>query len=131
VSYRVVVTREGSHWLADVPELEGAHTFANSLRKLDQYVREVVAMAADLPDEAMPELEFEYEYQLGNPALDERVRRIRQDRALLEQIRQRLEEDREGVIGLAFATGGEPLSQRDIAEIIGLSHQRVSQIAGG
>ena len=49
--YRVVVTREDGHWLADVPSLEGAHTYARSLPTLDQAVREVVVLAADLPDE--------------------------------------------------------------------------------
>ena len=53
-TYRVVVTREDGHWLADVPSLEGAHTYARSLPTLDQAVREVVVLAADLPDEAMP-----------------------------------------------------------------------------
>ena len=55
-TYCVVVTREDGHWLADVPSLEGAHTFARSLPTLDQAVREVVVLAADLPDEAMPVL---------------------------------------------------------------------------
>jgi predicted RNase H-like HicB family nuclease len=41
-AYRVVVTREDSHWLADVPELQGAHTYARSLPTLDQAVREVI-----------------------------------------------------------------------------------------
>jgi len=63
LQYRVVVTREGEDWLADVPELEGAHTDARSLPTLDQYVREVIVMAADLPDEVMPDLELDYDYR--------------------------------------------------------------------
>jgi hypothetical protein len=58
-TYRVVVTRENGHWLADVPALQGAHTYARSLPALDQAVREVVVLAADLPDEAMPGLVLE------------------------------------------------------------------------
>ncbi|MDQ2874318.1 MAG: hypothetical protein M3Y33_05715 [Actinomycetota bacterium] len=54
--YRVVVTREDGHWLADVPELDGAHTYARSFPALDRAVREVVVLAAGLPDEAMPGL---------------------------------------------------------------------------
>src|SRR5438045_3196529 len=38
VTYRVVVTREGRNWLADVPQAQGAHTYADSLSKLDRYV---------------------------------------------------------------------------------------------
>jgi DNA-directed RNA polymerase specialized sigma subunit len=131
VTHRVVVTREGSRWLAEVPELSGAHTFAGSLRKLDQYVREAIVVAADLPDEAMANLVLEYEYQLGDEALDAQVRRIRAQRAEVERLRRRLEEDTEDVIGLAFASNRIELSQRDLAELIGLSHQRVSQLAKG
>lgn len=54
--YRVVVTREDDAWLADVPELPGAHTYARTLPALDQAVREVVVLAADRPDEDMPTL---------------------------------------------------------------------------
>ena len=46
--YRVVVTREDGSWLADVPGLEGAHTYARSLPALDRAVREVVVLAAGL-----------------------------------------------------------------------------------
>ena len=48
-AFRVVVTREDGQWLADVPELQGAHTYARSLPSLDQAVREVVVLAAGLP----------------------------------------------------------------------------------
>jgi hypothetical protein len=48
-TYRAIITREDGHWLADVPSLPGAHTYARSLPTLDQAVREVVVLAADLP----------------------------------------------------------------------------------
>ena len=79
-AFRVVVTREDGQWLADVPELHGAHTYARSLPSLDQAVREVVVLAADLPDEAMPELVLDYDYHTGDPELDAtalEVRRLR------------------------------------------------------
>ena len=79
-AFRVVVTREDGQWLADVPELYGAHTYARSLPSLDQAVREVVVLAADLPDEAMPELVLDYDYHTGDPELDAtalEVRRLR------------------------------------------------------
>ena len=60
-AYRVVVTREDDHWLADVPELQGAHTYARNLPTLDQAVREVIVLADDMPDEAMPDLVIEYD----------------------------------------------------------------------
>lgn len=62
-SYRVVVTREGRNWLADVPDLEGARTWGRNLPSLDRYVREVIILADDLPDEAGPEMVLDYEYR--------------------------------------------------------------------
>jgi hypothetical protein len=35
-AYQVTVSREDGQWLADVPELQGAHTYARSLPTLDQ-----------------------------------------------------------------------------------------------
>jgi hypothetical protein len=49
--------------------LPGAHTYARSLPSLDQAVREVVVLAADLPDEAMPELVLDHDYHTADPGL--------------------------------------------------------------
>lgn len=65
--YRVVVCRDDGHWLADVPELQGAHTYARSLPTLDQAVREVIVLAGDLPDVALPELVIDYDCHTSDP----------------------------------------------------------------
>jgi hypothetical protein len=57
--HRVVVTREGSDWLLDVPGVQGAHSQSDDLRMLDRYAREV-ALDPDLQDEAMADLEFDW-----------------------------------------------------------------------
>jgi len=58
MSYTVLVTRDGDDWLADVPSVPGAHTFARSLEGLARSVREVVVLMDDLPDDAEVELGF-------------------------------------------------------------------------
>lgn len=75
--YRVRVSREGSAWLADVPDLDGAHTFARSLTGLDRAVREVIVLADDLPDEAMPDLVLDCDYRTGDPDLDAAAAEVR------------------------------------------------------
>ena len=56
---RVAVRQdEDGTWLADIPDLDGAHTFAHSLTRLDYFVRGVVVLAAGLPDDVMPELQL-------------------------------------------------------------------------
>jgi predicted RNase H-like HicB family nuclease len=58
-TYPVVVTREGDAWLADVPDLPGAHTWAKNLPGLDRSVREVIALVEDLPEGAETRLSFD------------------------------------------------------------------------
>lgn len=123
--YRVVVIREDGHWLADVPELEGAHTYARSLPALDQAVREVIVLAADLPDEAMPGLVLDYRYDTGDPELDATALEVRRLRRQADEL----------AAAVAVRTGevaaqlvARDLSVRDVAALLGISPQRVSQL---
>lgn len=126
-TYRVVVTRERDAWLADVPELEGTHTFARNLPGLDQSVREVIAMVEDLPDGAEAGLKIAYEYHTGDPKLDEAAAQLRamRDRVRIEEqrvARQTVELAKEMVSVHA-------MSVRDAAALIGVAPQRISQVA--
>jgi len=67
-TYLVEVTREGNQWLADVPSVPGAHTFANDLDTLRQSVREVIVLMDDLPDDATPDFYFTYPTGTAEPA---------------------------------------------------------------
>ena len=123
--HEVVVTREDGLWLADVPGLEGAHTFARSLPSLDQAVREVIVLAADLPDEAMPGLVLDYWYDTGDPELDAtalEVRRLRlQADELAAEVAARTRQAAVELVARGF-------SVRDVASLLGISPQRVSQL---
>jgi hypothetical protein len=123
--YQVVVSRDDGHWLADVPELQGAHTYARSLPTLDQAVREVIVLAADLPDGAMPELVIDYDYHTGDPDLDStavEVRRLRREADELSAAAA----VRTGQAAVKLVARG--LSVRDAAALLGISPQRVSQL---
>lgn len=125
VPYRVVITREDGYWLADVPSLQGAHTYARSLPTLDQAVREVVVMAADLPDEAMPDLVFEYEYHTGDAWLDTTTQEIRRLRRQADELASAAAARTSEAAAELVARG---LSVRDVAALLGISPQRVSQL---
>jgi predicted RNase H-like HicB family nuclease len=124
-TYRVVVTREDSHWLADVPELQGAHTYARSLPTLDQAVREVIVLATDLPDEAMPELVIDYDYHTGDPELDTTAMEVRRLRREADELAATAAA-RTGHAAASLVAKG--LSVRDAAALLGISPQRVSQL---
>jgi hypothetical protein len=124
-AFRVVVTREDGQWLANVPELQGAHTYARSLPSLDQAVREVVVVAADLPDEAMPELVLDYDYHTGDPQLDATALEVRRLRRQADDLAATAAA-RTGRAAAQLVARG--LSVRDVAALLGISPQRVSQL---
>jgi hypothetical protein len=123
--YHVVVSRDDGHWLADVPELQGAHTYARSLPTLDQAVREVIVLAADLPDGAMPELVIDYDYHTGDPELDSTAVEVRRLRRQADEL-SAAAAIRTGQAAVKLVAGG--LSVRDAAALLGISPQRVSQL---
>jgi predicted RNase H-like HicB family nuclease len=125
MSYRVVVTREEESWLADVPELDGAHTYARTLPALDRAVREVIVLAADLPDEAMTDLALDYDYRTGDPLLDAVTTEIRSLRAQADALAETATTRTAQAAAALVARG---LGVRDVAALLQISPQRVSQI---
>ena len=124
-AYRVIITREDGYWLADVPSLQGAHTYARSLPTLDQAVREVVVLAADLPDEAMPDLVLAFEYHTGDASVDATTREVRQLRRQADEITAAAAARTSEAAAELVARG---MSVRDVAALLGISPQRVSQL---
>jgi hypothetical protein len=121
MSYRVLVTREGDNWLADVPAVAGAHTFARSLDGLAKSVREVVILMAELEGDADVQLDFHYDVDDDTVGEAERLRRLRA--AMLIQ---------EAELVSATARVASDLTRsysvRDTAAMLGLTAGRISQI---
>jgi predicted RNase H-like HicB family nuclease len=125
-TYHVVVMREDESWLADVPQLAGVHTFARTLPGLDREIREAIALAEDLPEGAEPGLSLSYEVHTGDTELDGAAADLRIDRRrLAEQERDLAARTAELVILLR----DRRMPVRDVAALLGISAQRVSQIA--
>ncbi len=124
-AYRVVVTREDGAWLADVPELSGAHTYARTLAALDKAVREVIVLATELPDEAMGGLSLTWEYRTGDTTLDEQTAQLRNLRAKADELSARASASTAAMARQLVERG---MSVRDAAVLVGVSPQRVSQM---
>jgi hypothetical protein len=125
-TYRVVVTREHGAWLADVPDLAGAHTFARNIPSLDASVREVIAMVEDLPEGAEDSLSLAYEFHTGIPAIDDTTSRLRADRDRIRREEKDLAE-RTAQVARELVTRYS-MSVRDAAALTGVTKQRISQI---
>ncbi|MCG5464314.1 GIY-YIG nuclease family protein [Micromonospora sp. MED01] len=125
--YVVQATRQGRHWSADVPSLEGTHTFARNLPALDKSVRECIALTRDLPVGAEADLRIDYEYDTGDEQLNERTAWLRADR---ERVRREREVAAAATADLALRMVSElGLSVRDAAVLLDVSPQRISQVA--
>jgi len=127
--YGVVVRRDpedARFWLADVDGLDGAHTSSRSLATLDRYVREVIVLAADLPDEAEDELQLEWHYETGDPEVDREAERLRRLRAELESANRDLAEHTSDLARRLVTSGG--FSVREAAALLSVSPARVDQM---
>lgn len=123
VSYRVVVTREGANWLADVPGVRGAHTFARSLLSLDRAVREVIELMDDSRDSAS-EITIDYAYEGFDGSVDAAVMAGRERRALT--VRARDLQGRTRLLASELVAQG--FSVRDAARMLEITSGRVSQL---
>jgi hypothetical protein len=125
-TYRVVVTREGDAWLADVPDLPGTHTWAKNLPGLDRSVREVIALVEDLPGGAETGLSLSYTYDIGDPELNAVTAHLRAERERIQREERQLAEQTAAV---AAKLTERSMSVRDAAALLAVSPQRISQVA--
>lgn len=126
-TYYVVVTHENGAWLADVPTLAGAHTFARNIPSLQKAVREVIALVEDLPEGAEGDLNVDFEYRIGIPEVEAETRQLRADR---ERIRREEEDLAQRTVAAAKTLVDQyRFSVRDAAALTGVSKQRISQLA--
>jgi predicted RNase H-like HicB family nuclease len=118
--FKVTVRRDpedASYWLADVVGAAGAHTFGRSLSEAKRHAVEVVALWYELePDR----FDIDWDVRLGKLAQP-----VKQAKAAMAHA----EADRERRDAAVRALSEAGVSYRDIAELLGLSHQRVAQIA--
>ena len=123
-TFDVKVTREGKWWMVEVPELDGL-TQARRLAEVGRMATEWIALTLDVPLSEVEVKITEVDVAgLDVQAAGELVAQLREDVRQLEAL----------ISGITAATAkklvGEGVPTRDVAEVLGLSHQRISQIVG-
>jgi predicted RNase H-like HicB family nuclease len=104
-------------WVVNVAGARGAHTFGRSLAEAKRHAVEVIALWYDVEPE-----EFEITWDLRLGQLSKSVSQAKAAMAHAEADRRR----RDAAVRTLTDAG---VSYRDIAELLGLSHQRVAQIS--
>lgn len=123
--FEVEVLRDGKWWMINIPEIDGV-TQARRLAEAGQAAAEYIALSEDL---ALSEVEVDI-VSVDVNGLD-----VHAASELVEQLRTEVRA-LEGLIAqLTSATARQLVDDdvplRDIAEVLGVSHQRVAQITGG
>ena len=124
--YKVEITREGRWWMVHIPEIDGL-TQARRLSEAETMAREYIALDQNLPyDDIKVETAS---VRTGDPEIREileMAREIRSKRAHAQQLEQEALSDAQQFAHW-LTTYGVPV--RDIAELLDVSPQRVSQLA--
>jgi len=123
MKFVVRIAREGQSWLAEVPTVPGAATFAGNLIALELAVREVLSLLLDIEDESL----FEFEFEFSNVG-EEMLAAVE-----LGKRREELEREQKEIMTVAARfiqeLSKEGYSVRDLSGILHMSPGRVSQIA--
>jgi hypothetical protein len=124
-AFTVAVTREAGLWTAKVTDgLDGAEGEFKQFGDVDPGMRKVVANLTGLPAERF---HLRWRYEFDDADATELVLQYQEAERLAEEVAQW----REGVRARLVATLNGQIPQRAIADLVGLSHQRVNQIARG
>lgn len=120
--YTAKAERSGDWWAVDVPEIHGVHTQARRLDRVEHMARDVIALMLEVPADSF---DVEVEVELGKD-IDALV-------ATAVRARQKATQaDREASDAVRMAVAGllrEGLTIRDAGRLLGVSHQRIAQLA--
>ena len=122
-TYAVQVSRDGRWWMIDIPEIDGL-TQARRIADVEQAARELVAVTLDVK---LSEVAVEIRYQdVAGVPVGEQLNAINEEKAEAA----RLEEDAAAKTSqLVRALVDQKVPVRDIGAMLGISFQRVHQIA--
>ena len=120
-SYRVLLSEENGVWLIEAIDLQGVRSFGRTVASAVENIREAIAAAEDLDQWG----DLDLVITVGNDAAAAALNRLREARRHEESASA---ERQKAVTAAIFALRQEGMSYRDIAAVIGVSHQRVAQL---
>ncbi len=106
-------------WFIDVPELPGCHSQARTIASGRDHIREAISLVANIDLDTF-DVEVDYELPKAQQAVIAKARRARERAAEAAQATE--------AAVRALQQGSVKLGIRDVAELVGVSYQRVAQI---
>ena len=121
-SYRVAVARSGDWWAITIPELPGAFSQCKRLDQVEAMAREVIALMLEVDSAEIGGIDVDIE--LPDRVADE-LAALRRSERMAEDARQTAAHARRRAAEQLRTSG---MSMRDVGRLLGVSHQRVSQL---
>jgi predicted RNase H-like HicB family nuclease len=112
----------GAAWIVELAEEPRCHTFGRTLRAAQRNIREAAAAWYEVE---RSQVEVDDDVRLPPPA----SRALGRSRALRDREREAHEQARAATAAAVAALRDVGLSERDTGALLGLSHQRVHQLA--
>lgn len=125
-TYRVTVTRQYGTWFADVEGLPPNLVAATDVPRFDALDVEVRDLVAGLLGVDPETFELEWAYLFGDADMTKTVADLDEVVVALEELEARRDDLRADLIRAGRAAG---LSQAAIADVVGVSQQRVAQLS--
>jgi predicted RNase H-like HicB family nuclease len=120
--YTVVAERSGNWWAVSVPDIPGVFTQARRLDQVEEMARDAIALMLDVPADS-----FKIGLDVTPPKnLRERIEEAKRMRAMLERNQQAAAASLADAVDASLECG---LTVRDAGRLLGVSPQRVSQVA--
>lgn len=121
--YTIRAARSEGWWILTAPQVPGVVSQVRSLAHAEEYAREAISFVLDVPENS-----FDVTIDPVLPAdLSRRVRRARKSVAEAERLRREAAALSSDAVRELLSTGG--LKGREAAIVLGVSPQRVSQLA--
>lgn len=126
-TYRVVYERDDNgRWFVHCPDVQGAHSHGRTLSSSRDNIREAIAVVLDLEDDTS--FDLSEKIRLSDSELQQAINTATSQRADARKLEQLAARATSEAISESIGSD-DALSNRDLAELLGLSHQRVQQLA--
>ncbi|MFV1971157.1 MAG: type II toxin-antitoxin system HicB family antitoxin [Acidimicrobiia bacterium] len=126
-TFRVVYERDDNgRWFVRCPDVQGAHSHGRTLPSSRENIREAIAIVLDLEDDTS--FGLSEEIRLRDSDLQQAIDEATSQRADARRLERLAAQATREAISESTASK-DALSNRDLAELLGLSHQRVQQLA--
>lgn len=124
-TYVVTVIRDEDLWVARIDGLPPGTVGTADYEHFADLHADVPELIADLTDSAPTEFTIEWQYRFSGRDLTQFVRHLREVTGHLREVQHEQEHARAELLA-AMANAG--MSQRTMADVVGVSHQRVNQL---